>query len=59
LPFPLLEDLLESGIKLAVSKLAGRYFTTEPPGKSYQTIHTTISLSYFADTENPSKWEKL
>ena len=26
---------------------------------SHQWIHTTISLSYFADTETPSRWEKL
>ena len=25
----------------------------------HQRIHTTISLSYFADTETPSRWEKL
>ena len=25
----------------------------------HQQIHTTISLSYFADTETPSRWEKL
>ena len=25
----------------------------------HQVIHTTISLSYFADTEAPSRWEKL
>ena len=24
-----------------------------------QQIHITISLSYFADTETPSRWEKL
>jgi len=25
----------------------------------HQRIHTTISLSYFADTETSSRWEKL
>ena len=25
----------------------------------HQGVHTTISLSYFADTETPSRWEKL
>ena len=25
----------------------------------HQRIHTTISLSYFANTETPSRWEKL
>ena len=25
----------------------------------HQRIHTAISLSYFADTETPSRWEKL
>ena len=34
----------------------------QPWGKvlfPYQRIHTTPSLSYFADTETPSRWEKL
>ena len=34
----------------------------QPWGKvlfPHQGIHTTISLSYFADNETPSRWEKL
>ena len=31
----------------------------QPRGKAHQRIHTTISLSYFADTEMPSKWKKV
>ena len=34
LPFPSLEDLPDPGIKPVSSALAGRFFTTEPPGKS-------------------------
>ena len=33
LPFPPLGDLPDPGIKLASPALAGRFFTTEPPGK--------------------------
>ena len=33
LPFPSPGDLLDSGIKPASPALAGRFFTTEPPGK--------------------------
>ena len=25
----------------------------------HQSIHTAISLSYFTDTESPSRWDKL
>ena len=32
-PFPSLGDLLGPGIKLVSPALAGRFFTTEPPGK--------------------------
>ena len=34
LPFPSAGDLSNSGIELASPALAGRFFTTEPPGKS-------------------------
>ena len=33
LPFPLPGNLPDSGIELESPALAGRYFTTEPPGK--------------------------
>jgi len=38
LPFPLLEDLPDTGIKPmspAFPELAGGFFTAEPPGKPY------------------------
>ena len=34
LPFPSPGDLLDPGIEPATPALAGRFFTTEPPGKS-------------------------
>ena len=33
LPFPFLGDLPDTGIESASPTLAGRFFTTEPPGK--------------------------
>ena len=41
LPFPSPEDLPNSGIKPTSPALAGRFFTTEPPGKP----HTNKSVS--------------
>ena len=38
LPFPSPGDLPHPGIKPTSPALAGRFFTTEPPGKSYNTI---------------------
>ena len=35
LPFPPLGDLPDPGTKLASPALAGRFFTTEPPGKPH------------------------
>jgi len=35
LPFPSLEDLPDPGTEPASPALAGRFFTTEPPGKPY------------------------
>ena len=35
LPFPSLGDLLNPGIEPASPALAGRFFTTVPPGKSF------------------------
>ena len=34
LPFPSPGDLLNPGVKLGSPALAGRFFTTEPPGKA-------------------------
>ena len=45
LPFPPPEDLPDPGIKpvsLAAPKLAGRFFTTQPPGKSQIKILVVI-----------------
>ena len=38
LPFPSPEDLPKPGTEFTSPALAGRFFTTEPPGKSH--IHT-------------------
>jgi hypothetical protein len=38
LPFPSPRDLLDPGIKLASPRLAGGFFTTEPPRKPKATI---------------------
>ena len=51
LPFPSPGDLPNPGIEPASSALAGRFFTTEPPGKSLsgllQQPHTGVSISNF------------
>ena len=39
LPFPSLEDFPNPGIELGSSALAGRFFTTELPGKPHVTGH--------------------
>ena len=47
LPFPSPGDLLDPGIKsvsLVSPELAGRYFTTEPPGKPTMVINKTGSI---------------
>ena len=38
LPFPSPGDLSDPGITLASPTLAGRFFTTEPPGKPYIVV---------------------
>ena len=48
LPHPPLEDLPDPGIKpvsLAAPKLAGRFFITEPPGKSQIQILMVIMVA--------------
>ena len=40
LPFPSLEDLPDPGIKPVSSALAGRFFTTEPPGQPCCSMYT-------------------
>ena len=44
LPFPSPGDLSNPGIELASPALAGRFFTTEPPGKlhTYSDIYLSI-----------------
>ena len=37
LPFPSLGDLFNPGIKPAFLALAGKFFTTEPPGKPHSS----------------------
>ena len=46
LPFPPLGEFPNPVIKLmspVSPALAGRFFTTEPPGKSYRSFYTTIN----------------
>ena len=45
LPFPSPGDLPDPGIKPASSALAGRSFTTEPPGKPFSLVLPTASHS--------------
>ena len=42
LPFPSPGDLLNSGIEPMYPALAGRFFTTDPPGKPYFTFTLTL-----------------
>ena len=42
LPFPSQGDLPDPGIELASPALAGRFFTTEPPGKPSLVLETTL-----------------
>ena len=50
LPFPSPGDLPDPGIKTSVSCLAGRFFTTEPPGKlivlSYSDTQVLLCYKY-------------
>ena len=41
-PFPSPGDLPHSGMEPASAALAGGFFTTEPPGKPYLTLHTAM-----------------
>ena len=41
LPFPSPGDLPDPGIELAFSALAGRFFTTQPPGREACLIEIT------------------
>ena len=44
MPFSSPEDLFPPGIETASSALAGRFFTTEPPGKPLRCL---IPVSYY------------
>ena len=53
-PFPSLGDLLDRGIQPASPALAGRFFTTESPGKPHtvtylavKTKNHALSIKYF------------
>ena len=46
LPFPFHRDLPDPGIELASSAMAGRFFTTEPPGKP-STLSALFMLKTF------------
>ena len=46
LPFPSLGDLPNAGIKPEFPKLAGRFFTTVPPGKPYTLVQFSRSVVF-------------
>ena len=44
LPFPIPGDLRRSGIRPASPALAGRFFTTEPPGEPHVASHHPVNI---------------
>ena len=46
LPFPSAGDLPDPGIKAVSPALIGRFFTTEPPGKTYNDMKHIICNIY-------------
>ena len=56
LPFPSPGDLPNPGIKLSSPALAGRFITTEPPGKPCMTralVHFSVPrVTHMVDTVN-------
>ena len=44
LPFPSLENLCDTWIKPTSPALAGRFFTTGPPGKPKSVFYSTVIL---------------
>ena len=44
LPFPSLEDIPDPGIKPASPALAGKFFTTEPPEKTFHHLVSPFDL---------------
>ena len=47
MPFPSSEDLLDPGIELASPALAGRFFTTEPPGKPSLALYSFVKFGNY------------
>ena len=47
LPFPIPGDLPDSGIELVAPVLAGRFFTTAPPGKPYNVIYLILIYPFW------------
>ena len=57
LPFPSPGDLPNPRIKLRSPALAGKFFTTEPPGESWNNIYTMELYLYYLGLEgNPAIW---
>ena len=52
LPFPPSGDLPNPGVEPKSPELAGRFFTTEPPGKAHKTF------KYIQKQEKRQKYEK-
>ena len=44
-PLPSPKDLPDSGVKPVSSSLAGRFFTTEPPGRNLSGKYLVLTLS--------------
>ena len=64
LPFPSLEDLPDPGIEAALPALAGRFFTTGPPGKPSKLWRPKMSsdtATHFLGSKSPSlpNWPSL
>ena len=58
LPFPPPGDLLDPGIELTFAALAGRLFTTEPPGKPHNGV-LFINEKNYQDTERYRKLKRI
>ena len=54
LAFPSPGDLLESGIELMSSALAGGFFTTEPPGKPHAALISELPWDKITEKLNIS-----
>ena len=56
LPFPSPGDLTDPGIKCKSPALAGRFFTTKPPGKQAHYLHFLSIKSSTWSFQNSDKW---